>query len=193
MTKKDIDEPEENPVLEEEPEPVQSEDESGIPAPQIKIGPDGQIVVDEKSLVIENKEVKRNQEAIQKSALIDGDIIGKYGVYKRPVRPKEWTKHETLIFYKALNTIGTDFTLMNEIFPNRSRRELKMKFKKEERMNKALIDRAIMHPINYNILELKHEVEAERRVLAEKEKLRLQRSQKQKLKKIPKRKRSSKY
>lgn len=157
-------------VIESDPHQT-SDEENAIPAPQIKIGANGEIVIDEKSLIIENKEVKRNREQIQKSSLIDGDFDTGYGVYKKVKRSKDWSKKETLNFYKALNTIGTDFSLMGELFPNRTRKELKMKFKKEERMNRALVDRAVMQPSKFDISELKHEMEMEEREVLEREKL----------------------
>lgn len=39
--------------------------------------------------------------------------------------------------------LGTDFSLMENLFPNRSRFELKRKFKIEEKINRDLIDRTI--------------------------------------------------
>lgn len=58
-----MDESKENVMQEIKPnennEQTAEEDDDGIPAPQIKIGPNGEIIVDEKSLVIENKEVKK--------------------------------------------------------------------------------------------------------------------------------------
>lgn len=44
---------------------------------------------------------------------------------------------------------------------NRTRRDLKLKFKKEERSNLALINKALMHPNSFDIDELKRELEAE--------------------------------
>lgn len=167
---------------EDDPVPLsdknESDEENTIPAPQIKIGADGEIIVDEKSLVIENKATKRDREALQATKLIDGDLSTAYGVYKRAKRAKDWSKEETLRFYKALNTLGTDFTIMSELFPGRNRRELKLKFKKEERMNRALIDRAIMQPIRFNIEELQLELnldkkEQEDKVARQKEKERI--------------------
>ncbi|KAF2879324.1 hypothetical protein ILUMI_26835 [Ignelater luminosus] len=137
----------------------ESDEENTIPAPQIKIGANGEIVIDEKSLIIENEETKRNREEIQKSKIVDGDFDTGYGIYKREKRSKDWSKEETLRFYKALNTLGTDFTLMVELFSGRSRRELKMKFKKEERVNRPLIDKALTQPVRFDITELRKEAE----------------------------------
>ncbi|KRT84632.1 hypothetical protein AMK59_2095, partial [Oryctes borbonicus] len=147
-----------------------SESDNELPAPQIKVGPNGEIVVDEKSLIIENSETKRSREALQMSEVVDGDDDTSYGIYKKTKRTKEWTKEETLRFYKALNTIGTDFTMMCELFPNRTRRELKMKFKKEERFNQTLINKAVMQPSDFDMTELRKDLELEERKAQEKKK-----------------------
>lgn len=152
------------------PETVtESDDENSIPAPQIKIGANGEIIVDEQSLIIENKETKRNREALQATQIIDGDLNAENGFYKRMKRSKEWTKSETLRFYKALNTLGTDFSVMCELFPGRDRTDLKKKFKREEKINKVLIDKAIMEPVRFDIDELRTQVEIAKKELAEQE------------------------
>ena len=46
-------------------------------------------------------------------------------------------------FYKALSVFGTDFSLMEGVFKRRSRHELKMKFKKEEKLNRSLVDKCL--------------------------------------------------
>ncbi|KAJ8916349.1 hypothetical protein NQ315_005046 [Exocentrus adspersus] len=174
---KKVDDPQ--PQEENVEEAGKSDEENEMPVPQIKIGPSGEIVLDEKSLVVENKEVKKQREELQKTKVVDGDFDTGYGIYKRQKRAKEWTRNETLRFYKALNIIGTDFTLMVELFPKRTRRELKLKFKKEEKINRALIDKAVMQPCNFNYAELKHEVDMEERELEE---LQRQRDEEKKLK-----------
>lgn len=151
----------------EETEKEQSDDENEMPVPQIKIGPSGEIILDEQSLVVENKETKKHRKELQKSKLVDGDFDTGYGVYKRMKRSKDWSSAETLRFYKALNTIGTDFSLMCELFPRRTRRELKMKFKKEERINLALVDKAMTQPCDFDFAELKQEVDLEEQELQE--------------------------
>ncbi|KAI4467694.1 rna polymerase iii transcription initiation factor b [Holotrichia oblita] len=159
--------PEEEKV--DDPQPA-SESDNELPAPQIKVGPNGEIIVDEKSLIIENTETKKGRQALQMSEVVDGDDDMSYGIYKRIKRTKEWTKEETLRFYRALNTIGTDFTMMCELFPNRTRRELKMKFKKEERLNQSLINKAVMQPCEFDMTELRKDLELEERKAEEKKK-----------------------
>lgn len=50
---------------------------------------------------------------------------------------------ETARFYKALEMVGTDFTMIQKFFPHRSRNEIKRKFKREEKLNQALIDKIL--------------------------------------------------
>lgn len=64
---------------------------------------------------------------------------------------------ETKKFYRALNVVGTDFSLMKPYFRNRTRRELKIKFKKEERFNPNLINKALGEPLDFDISELEKE------------------------------------
>lgn len=57
---------------------------------------------------------------------------------------------ETARFYKALSTVGTDFSLMETLFAWRSRAELKTKFKKEERSNRVLVDKALQDSTQFD-------------------------------------------
>lgn len=115
-----------------------------MPVPQVKVGPDGQLIIDEQSLVIEQTNAKKGREALAKEAIIDDDSNGS-GFYKKRQKSKEWPKWETLKFYKALNTVGTDFLLMQSLFPNRTRQEIKLKFKKEEKVNRNLVEKALAY------------------------------------------------
>ena len=131
-------------------EEVQEEEEeeddpsSTMPVPQVKVGPNGQLIIDEQSLVIEQTNAKRNRKVLAKEAIIDDDNNGS-GFYKKRQKSKEWSSRETLNFYKALNTIGTDFLLMQSLFPNRTRQEMKLKFKKEEKVNRHLVEKALAY------------------------------------------------
>lgn len=132
-----------------QPEEIQEEENeddpsSSMPVPQVKVGPDGQLIIDEQSLVIEQTNAKKNREVLAKEAIIENDNTG-HGFYKRRQKSKEWPKWETLKFYKALNTVGTDFLLMQSLFPHRTRQEIKLKFKKEERINRNLVEKALAY------------------------------------------------
>lgn len=66
-----------------------------------------------------------------------------YNSYRKFHHTKKWTSKETVKFYKALSMIGTDFTMIQRLFPHRNRDEIKRKFKREEKLNQALIDKIL--------------------------------------------------
>lgn len=72
------------------------------------------------------------------SDLISFNSIAASGFYKRQKRTRDWLPLETLKFYRSLQTIGTDFSVMLQLFPNRSRRDLKLKVSKSQANNVAL-------------------------------------------------------
>ncbi|XP_057338144.1 uncharacterized protein LOC130676143 [Microplitis mediator] len=135
-------------------------EDGGMPAPQVKVGPDGQLILDEQSLVIERTGVAKQREALANSeAIIDDNIYGS-GFYKQRSRMKEWPKWETIKFYKALSTIGTDFSLMKSLFPKRSRNDIKRKYKKEEKINRKLVEKALSSGLHFDVDLLKQELES---------------------------------
>ncbi|XP_019865113.1 transcription factor TFIIIB component B'' homolog isoform X2 [Aethina tumida] len=140
-----------------------SDEENDMPAPQVKVGPDGEIILDEASLMIENKQIKKAREDIQKSAVINGDDASDAECRSKlkTNRSKSWTKDEILRFYRALSLVGTDFSLMCDLFPNRTRKQIKLKFKREEKANPKLIDKALSEPPSCEYHELKWEAERE--------------------------------
>ena len=51
--------------------------------------------------------------------------------------------------------LGTDFSLMEPLFPGRYRVDLKRKFKSEEKTNSALVDKHISNPIPFDITQFR--------------------------------------
>ncbi|KAK1128070.1 hypothetical protein K0M31_003555 [Melipona bicolor] len=168
-------------IIECQSEEVQEEEEeeddpsSTMPVPQVKVGPNGQLIIDEQSLVIEQTNAKKNRKVLAKEAIIDDDNNGS-GFYKKRQKSKEWSSRETLYFYKALNTIGTDFLLMQSLFPNRTRQEMKLKFKKEEKVNRHLVEKALAYHQEFDTEMLEKSLAAEKELLRIKETRKQQRA-----------------
>ncbi|KPJ14754.1 Transcription factor TFIIIB component B''-like [Papilio machaon] len=141
-----------------EPNNATEEEAAPAPAPQIKLGPNGEIVLDEQSLVIKPSESGRRVSRVVR----EGAWGGGAGTYRRAARTADWSAPETVRFYRALAAIGTDFTLMAHLFPDRSRKDLKIKFKKEERQNGALVDKALRSAGAWDAEALRGEFESER-------------------------------
>jgi transcription factor TFIIIB component B'' len=122
-----------------------------MPVPQVKVGPDGQLIIDEQSLVIESSNTRRNtKEILSSDVIIEDENCHSRGFYKKRQRGKDWPKWETFKFYRVLNVVGTDFLLMQTLFPNRTRQEIKQKYKKEERVNPHLIEKALKYHQEFN-------------------------------------------
>jgi len=51
----------------------------------------------------------------------------------------------------ALRQCGSDFTLIQKLFPTRSRKQIRNKFKKEERLHPKLVDYAFKHPLPFDL------------------------------------------
>lgn len=58
-------------------------------------------------------------------------IVTSYTYMKNRGNNKRWTKEENEVFFKALECCGTDFSMINLLFPHRTRKNLRDKFKKE--------------------------------------------------------------
>uniref|UniRef100_A0A182NGT2 Transcription factor TFIIIB component B'' Myb domain-containing protein n=1 Tax=Anopheles dirus TaxID=7168 RepID=A0A182NGT2_9DIPT len=146
--------------------------------PQLKLGPNGEMILDEASLVIENEREKEMRETLANTDIVYQDeFSGNSGYYSRIRRTKDWGDDETIRFYRCLHTIGTDFSMMLSLFPQRSRRDLKLKFKKEERLNLRLVNKALLYPKQFNLNELREQFAAEDELLEQKRREEQQRKQ----------------
>ena len=71
--------------------------------------------------------------------------VTNYGTWGKRKKTVVWTHKETVRFFKALSIFGTDFTMMKKIFkPLRTKHQLKLNYKKEEKLNRALIDKWVL-------------------------------------------------
>lgn len=149
-------------IQEAPPVPEIKKEPSAMPVPQLRLNANGEMVLDETSLVVENEQQKQNRILLANTNIVyDDELSGHYGYYKRQQRTKEWSHEETVKFYRCLNTVGTDFSLMLNLFPNRSRRDLKLKFKKEERNNPQLVDKALLKHNTFDLDELQRDLDRE--------------------------------
>ncbi|XP_017981354.1 PREDICTED: transcription factor TFIIIB component B'' isoform X5 [Theobroma cacao] len=70
----------------------------------------------------------------------------------------KWTKQDTELFYGAIRQFGPDFSLIQQLFPGRSRHQIKLKFKNEERryplrLSEALASRTKDHSYFEKVIE----------------------------------------
>ncbi|XP_028764594.1 uncharacterized protein LOC114722677 isoform X2 [Neltuma alba] len=55
----------------------------------------------------------------------------------------KWSKQDTELFYEAIRQFGTDFSMIQQLFPDRTRHQIKLKYKQEERQHPLLLSDAV--------------------------------------------------
>eukprot|EP01119_Soliformovum_irregulare_P013696 TRINITY_DN366_c0_g3_i5.p1 TRINITY_DN366_c0_g3~~TRINITY_DN366_c0_g3_i5.p1 ORF type:complete len:401 (-),score=148.26 TRINITY_DN366_c0_g3_i5:86-1123(-) len=131
---------------EETVEQIRTEgDEEDAYAPQVTVTEDGRIIIDESSLYVDAGATNAEKRKTQNFDNINWDSGSKVNYESfRAVRGRgKWTQLETAEFFNALSQFGTDFSMIERLFPDRSRRQIKAKFKKEEKENPAKVNNAL--------------------------------------------------
>lgn len=121
---------------------------------------DGQIVTDETNLVID-RVARAEEEAAETTVPLveDNDLTRKVNNMswinsrRRDVADRiphsrsksdPWSEEETERFYEALRMFGTDFYLISKMFPPKTRKMIKLKFIREERLDLARVNATLM-------------------------------------------------
>eukprot|EP00268_Persea_americana_P030402 TRINITY_DN2942_c0_g1_i2.p1 TRINITY_DN2942_c0_g1~~TRINITY_DN2942_c0_g1_i2.p1 ORF type:complete len:764 (-),score=187.86 TRINITY_DN2942_c0_g1_i2:522-2813(-) len=58
---------------------------------------------------------------------------------------ERWSKSDTEMFYEAIRQFGSDFAMIQQLFPGRTRHQVKLKFKAEERKHPLQVNDALSH------------------------------------------------
>ncbi|CAR27626.1 hypothetical protein ZYGR_0N01080 [Zygosaccharomyces rouxii] len=111
---------------------------------QLKMGQDGKMILDEDSTVVDRH---RNAtfENRQKERVDENPFENLYNssTYGRNVYTDPWTTEELIKLYKSLSMWGTDFNLIAQLFPYRTRKQIKAKFINEERKHPVIVELAL--------------------------------------------------
>ena len=136
-------------------EPPPEKEDAAILVPQVKVGLNGEIILDESSLQVETTDQKKAKILLNDASVVveNNQSTSNYGSWSKKRRHFDWSDKETIKFYKVLSVVGSDFSMMESIFKNRSRQELKLKFKKEERNNGKIIDKCLRERGMYTDLD----------------------------------------
>ncbi|KAK3180096.1 hypothetical protein K4F52_008496 [Lecanicillium sp. MT-2017a] len=120
---------------------------AGGPAgPQFRIV-DGQIVVDQSSLVMDRHAraaaAQEDMETVEENDFTRLITSSSFMNTSKLRGPNIWTDQETELFYRGLSMFGTEFQMISHMFPGKQRRHIKLKFNREERYNPKRIDAAL--------------------------------------------------
>ncbi|KAJ5109837.1 hypothetical protein N7532_002482 [Penicillium argentinense] len=107
----------------------------------------GEIVLDATSL-----EVDRHADAARNAGeledVVENQLTRKVNqsTYGKRSKTESWDDEMTDLFYRGLRMFGTDFGIISNLFPGRSRRQIKLKFNSEERKYPERIRDTLLGP-----------------------------------------------
>ncbi|XP_016311536.1 transcription factor TFIIIB component B'' homolog isoform X4 [Sinocyclocheilus anshuiensis] len=136
---------------EERMEETQLEEEEPLLVPRVKVAEDGSLIIDEESLTVQVSRTKGPNPAEDRDPIFERGSTTTYSSFRKGTYTKPWSSGETEMFYLAISMVGTDFSMISQLFPHRARMEIKNKFKKEERNNSWRIDKAFKEKRRLNL------------------------------------------
>ncbi|XP_075864202.1 transcription factor TFIIIB component B'' homolog isoform X2 [Microcebus murinus] len=150
-----------NEALEEET------DDGPLLVPRVKVAEDGSIILDEESLTVEVLRTKGPCVVEENDPIFERGSTTTYSSFRKNYYSKPWSNKETDMFFLAISMVGTDFSMIGQLFPHRARIEIKNKFKREEKTNGWRIDKAFQEKRPFDFDFFAHLLQ---KVLAEEEK-----------------------
>ncbi|XP_028980831.2 mucin-5AC isoform X2 [Esox lucius] len=116
--------------------------DGGVLVPRVKVAEDGSLIIDEESLTVEVLRQKGPNPADDRDPIFERGSTTTYSSFRKGTHVKPWSNKETDMFFLAISMVGTDFSMIGQLFPHRGRTEIKNKFKKEEKANSWRVDKA---------------------------------------------------
>ncbi|XP_021517591.1 transcription factor TFIIIB component B'' homolog isoform X2 [Meriones unguiculatus] len=149
-------------------EEVEEEADDGpLLVPRVKVAEDGSIILDEESLTVEVLRTKGPCVVEENDPIFERGSTTTYSSFRKNYYSKPWSNKETDMFFLAISMVGTDFSMIGQLFPHRARIEIKNKFKREEKANGWRIDKAFQEKRPFDFDFFAHLLQ---KVLAEEEK-----------------------
>ncbi|XP_034297069.1 transcription factor TFIIIB component B'' homolog isoform X2 [Pantherophis guttatus] len=118
------------------------EDDGSLLVPRVKVAEDGSIILDEESLTVEVLRTKGQCVVEENDPIFERGSTTTYSSFRKSYYTRPWSEKETDMFFLAISMVGTDFSMISQLFPHRARTEIKNKFKREEKVNGWRIDKA---------------------------------------------------
>uniref|UniRef100_A0A2K6U5X5 BDP1ral transcription factor IIIB subunit n=1 Tax=Saimiri boliviensis boliviensis TaxID=39432 RepID=A0A2K6U5X5_SAIBB len=151
----------------EDNEMEEETDDGALLVPRVKVAEDGSIILDEESLTVEVLRTKGPCVVEENDPIFERGSTTTYSSFRKNYYSKPWSNKETDMFFLAISMVGTDFSMIGQLFPHRARIEIKNKFKREEKTNGWRIDKAFQEKRPFDFDFFAHLLQ---KVLAEEEK-----------------------
>jgi hypothetical protein len=112
---------------------------------------DGRVTYSHESTVVDrHEEANIEMEKIEENPF---ENIITSGSYSKKSYTLKWTAQEVAELLKAISLFGTDFGLISQLFPHRTRKQVKAKFLLEEKVHPHLVEFALLRKLPINVDE----------------------------------------
>ncbi|KAI9617143.1 hypothetical protein KEM48_004932 [Puccinia striiformis f. sp. tritici PST-130] len=136
---------------EEEEEEVVEEDfnvddyvpQASLYAPQLRVV-NGQMILDQDSLEVDRRDQDVELDEMEVVEESDATRLVNSSTWSKSIRGERWTVNDTGLFYDAVRLFGSDFEMISQLFPGRTRRQIRLKWNKEEKKSPEEITRALL-------------------------------------------------
>ncbi|KAI0319758.1 hypothetical protein OF83DRAFT_1054422 [Amylostereum chailletii] len=120
---------------------------------QVRIGPNGETIVDEESLFVDRGEEAETGDYthVEES---DATKFVNSATYGKKYRGSRWSAEETELFYDALSQFGENYELISYVLPGRDRKSCKNKFKSEDKRDPKRITHCLNNRVPYDMQTL---------------------------------------
>ncbi|XP_042303749.1 LOW QUALITY PROTEIN: transcription factor TFIIIB component B'' homolog [Sceloporus undulatus] len=138
---------------EEDEDNETGEEDGPLLVPRVKVAEDGSIILDEESLTVEVLRTKGQCVVEENDPIFERGSTTTYSSFRKNYYTKPWSEKETDMFFLAISMVGTDFSMISQLFPHRVRTEIKNKFKRKEKANGWRIDKAFKEkkPFDFDV------------------------------------------
>ena len=135
---------------------------------QVRIGPNGETVIDEESLYVDNSAEQYTHDYMHVEESDTTKFVNS-ATHSKKLRGSRWSAMETELFYdvrslpmfhsgwsaeipnQALSQFGENYELISYILPGRDRRACKNKFKAEDKRDPARINHCLKNRVPYGV------------------------------------------
>nr|XP_054541029.1 transcription factor TFIIIB component B'' homolog isoform X4 [Pan troglodytes] len=117
----------------EDNEMEEETDDGPLLVPRVKVAEDGSIILDEESLTVEVLRTKGPCVVEENDPIFERGSTTTYSSFRKNYYSKPWSNKETDMFFLAISMVGTDFSMIGQLFPHRARIEIKKVLAEEEK------------------------------------------------------------
>uniref|UniRef100_A0A3Q2Y1E7 Transcription factor TFIIIB component B'' Myb domain-containing protein n=2 Tax=Hippocampus comes TaxID=109280 RepID=A0A3Q2Y1E7_HIPCM len=102
------------------------DEDEALMVPRVKVAEDGTLILDEESLTVEVQRAKGPNPAEDRDPIFERGSTTTYSSFRASTYCKPWTREETDMFFLAISMVGTDFSMIGQLFHNRTRAEIRV-------------------------------------------------------------------